>query len=91
MGMCIGNDRRRPETYRVMGLQDVDQIGNSIIVALSGEIVAACSTVADELTIARCDLDLTMSYKNTTFNFVRHREPQAYGLIVKRKGAISPP
>jgi predicted amidohydrolase len=145
MGMCICNDRRWPETYRVMGLQGVemvllgyntpvhnppapehdnlshfhnelvmragayqngtwvvgvakagceegvDQIGNSIIVAPSGEIVAACSTVGDELAIARCDLDLTVSYKTTTFNFARHREPQAYGLIVERKGAIPPP
>jgi hypothetical protein len=145
MGMAICNDRRWPETYRVMGLQGVEmvligyntpvhnppapehdnlshfhnelvmqagayqngswvvgvakagneegveQIGNSIIVAPSGEIVAACSTTADELAIARCDLDLTLSYKNTTFNFAKHREPQAYGLIVERKGAIPPP
>ncbi|HSD43043.1 MAG TPA: N-carbamoyl-D-amino-acid hydrolase [Burkholderiales bacterium] len=145
VGMCICNDRRWPETYRVMGLQGVeivllgyntpvhnppapehdalsnfhnelvmqsgayqngtwvvgvakagceegvDQIGNSIIVAPSGEIVAACTTLGDELAIARCDLDLTKSYKSTVFNFAKHREPQAYGLIVERKGAIPPP
>jgi hypothetical protein len=145
VGMCICNDRRWPETYRVMGLQGVelvllgyntpvhhppapehdalgnfhnalvmqsgayqngtwvvgvakcgceegvDQIGGSIIVAPSGEIVAACTTLGDELAIARCDLDLTKSYKNTVFNFARHREPQAYGLIVERKGAVLPP
>jgi hypothetical protein len=145
VGMAICNDRRWPETYRVMGLQGVEmvllgyntpvhnppspehdnlahfhnelvmqagayqngcwvvgvakagtedgvrQIGNSIIVAPSGEIVAACSTEGDELAIARCDLDLTLSYKNTTFNFARHRQPQAYGLIVERTGAIPPP
>ena len=140
VGMAICNDRRWPETYRVMGLQGVEmvvlgyntpvhnppspehdnlahfhnalvmqagayqngcwvvgvakagdedgvrQIGNSIIVAPSGEIVAACSTEGDELAIARCDLDLTLSYKNTTFNFAKHRQPQAYRLIVERKG-----
>jgi len=145
LGMCICNDRRWPETYRVMGLQGVemvllgyntpvhnppapehdalshfhnelvmqagayqngtwvvgvakggceegvDQIGNSIVVAPSGEIVAACTTLGDELAIARCDLDLTRSYKGTVFDFARHREPQAYGLIVERKGAIPPP
>ncbi len=145
LGMAICNDRRWPETYRVLGLQGVEmiligyntpvhnppapehdalsnfhnelvmqagayqngswvvgvakagneegvpQIGNSIIVAPSGEIVAACSTLGDELAIARCDLDLTLSYKNTTFNFEKHREPQAYGLIVERKGAVPPP
>ena len=144
-GMAICNDRRWPETYRVMGLQGVEmvligyntpvhnppapehdalshfhnelvmqagayqngswvvgvakagneegvpQIGNSIIAAPSGEIVAACSTTGDELAVARCDLDLTLSYKNTTFNFAKHREPQAYGLIVERKGAVPPP
>ncbi|AWB35241.1 N-carbamoyl-D-amino-acid hydrolase [Orrella marina] len=68
--------------------EGVDQIGNSIIVAPSGEIVGACSTLGDELAIARCDLDLTQSYKNTVFNFAMHREPHAYGLIVERKGAI---
>lgn len=145
IGMAICNDRRWPETYRVMGLQGVEmvligyntpvhnppapehdnlshfhnqlvmqsgayqngswvvgvgkagneegvmQIGNSIIVAPSGEIVGACSTLGDELAVARCDLDLTHSYKSTTFNFARHREPQAYGLIVERKGAVLPP
>ncbi len=144
-GMAICNDRRWPETYRVMGLQGVEmillgyntpvhnppapehdalshfhnelvmqsgayqngtwvvgvakagneegveQIGNSIIVAPSGEIVAACTTTADELAIARCDLDLCDSYKSTTFNFARHREPEQYRLIVERKGAAPPP
>ena len=71
--------------------EGVDQIGNSIIVAPSGEIVAACSTLGDELAIARCDLDLTASYKNTTYNFARHREPDQYRMIVERKGAIPPP
>jgi predicted amidohydrolase len=144
-GMAICNDRRWPETYRVMALQGadmillgyntpvhnppapehdalsnfhnqlvmqagayqnatwvvgvakagreegIDQIGNSMIVAPSGEIAAACTTVGDELAIARCDLDLTLSYRNTTFNFARHRQPHAYRLIVERTGAIPPP
>lgn len=145
LGMCICNDRRWPETYRVMGLQGVemvllgyntpvhnppapehdnlsnfhnalvmqsgayqngtwvvgvakagceegvDQIGNSMIVAPSGEIVAASATLGDELAVARCDLDLTRSYKTTVFNFAKHREPQHYRLIVERKGAEPPP
>jgi predicted amidohydrolase len=144
VGMAICNDRRWPETYRVMGLQGVEmvllgyntpvhnppapehdalshfhnelvmrsgayqngtwvvgvakagneegveQIGNSIIVAPSGEIVAACTTTGDELAIARCDLDLCNSYKSTTFNFARHREPEHYRMIVERKGAVPP-
>jgi N-carbamoyl-D-amino-acid hydrolase len=144
LGMAICNDRRWPETYRILGLQavemiligyntpvhnppapehdalshfhnelvlqsgayqngtwvvgvakagneeGVEQIGNSIIVAPSGEIVAACTTTGDELAIARCDLDLCASYKNTTFNFARHRQPEHYRMIVERKGAIPP-
>lgn len=145
MGMCICNDRRWPETYRVMGLQGVEMIllgyntplhnppapehdalsnfhnqlsmqagayqngtwvvgvakagneegvlhiGQTQIIAPSGETVAMCTTLGDELCVARCDLDLTKSYKSTTFNFAVHRQPQAYGLIVERKGAVPPP
>ena len=67
-----------------------EMIGGSCIIAPSGEVVAACSTKGDELAIARCDLDLCHSYKSTTFNFDRHRRPEAYGLITSRRGAISP-
>ena len=144
VGMCICNDRRWPETYRVMGLQGVEmimlgyntplhnppapehdalanyhntlvmqsgayqngtwvvgvakagveegvmQIGQSQIIAPSGETVAMCSTLGDELAVARCDLDLTQSYKTTVFNFAKHRRPEAYGLIVERTGAQPP-
>jgi len=33
---------------------------------------------------------LCHSYKNTTFNFARHREPEQYRMIVERKGAVPP-
>ena len=42
------------------------------------------------LQVARCDLDLTTSYKTTTFNFARHRRIEAYGLITTRTGAEPP-
>lgn len=145
MGMCICNDRRWPETYRVMGLQQVEMImlgyntpfdhtghadidgltsfhnhlsmqagayqnatwvigtakcGNeegskmlaqSAIIAPSGEIVAQAVTLEDEVITARCDLDMGKRYRETIFNFARHREPDSYRLIVERKGAIPPP
>ena len=145
MGMCICNDRRWPETYRVMGLQGVEMVmlgyntpfdhtghadidgltsfhnhlsmqagayqnatwvigtakcGNeegskmlaqSAIIAPSGEIVAQAVSLEDEIITARCDLDLGKRYRETIFNFARHREPGAYRLIVERKGAIPPP
>lgn len=67
-----------------------EMIGGTCIIAPSGEIVAACSTKCDELAIARCDLDLCQSYKSTTFNFDRHRRPEAYGRITSQRGATPP-
>jgi predicted amidohydrolase len=144
VGMCICNDRRWPETYRVMGLQGVEMIllgyntplhnppapehdalgnfhnalvmqsgayqngtwvvgvakagveegvmhlGQSQIIAPSGETVAMCTTLGDELAVAHCDLDLTISYKSTVFNFARHRRPEHYKLITERTGAKPP-
>ena len=144
LGMMICNDRRWPESYRVMGLQGVEMIllgyntprhnppapdhdrlsefhnqlvmqagayqngswvvgvakcgveegcemiGNSSIIAPTGEVVAQALTQGDELIVARCDLDLCRSYKATTFNFARHREPEQYRMIVERKGAVEP-
>lgn len=66
--------------------EGVDSIGGSCIVAPSGEVVARCLTKDDELAIARCDLDFCAVYKRTTFDFDRHRQPHAYGMIVSRKG-----
>jgi N-carbamoyl-D-amino-acid hydrolase len=145
MGMCICNDRRWPETYRVMGLQGVEMVmlgyntpydhtghadidsltqfhnhlsmqagayqnstwvvgaakcgveegsnmvGQSVIVAPSGEIVAMAVSLEDEVITARCDLDLGKRYRETIFDFARHRDPGAYILIVERKGATPPP
>ena len=144
LGMCLCNDRRWPETYRVMGLQGVElvmlgyntpvdhtgydtvdalagfhnhlsmqagayqnatwvvgtakggveegseMIGQSAIIAPSGEIVAMAASRGDEVITARCDLDLGSFYRETIFDFERHREPSAYGLIVERKGARPP-
>jgi len=67
-----------------------EMIGGSCIAAPTGEIVAQAITREDELVVARCDLDLGQSYKNSTFNFARHREPEQYRMIVERKGAVLP-
>ena len=145
LGMCICNDRRWPETYRVMGLQGVEMIllgynspvglgdpyeldalepfhnhlvmqagayqnatwvvgvakagceegynmiGQSCIIAPSGEIVAQAATLADELIVHRCDLDFGAPYRADIFNFAAHRRPEHYRLIVERTGAVPPP
>ncbi len=144
-GMCICNDRRWPETYRVMGLQGVEMVvlgyntpstnsqsdeaphvrafhnlismqagayqnstwvvgvakagcedghdlmGGSAIIAPTGEVVAQCRTLDDELIVADCDLDVTKFGKETIFDFARHRRIEHYGLITERTGVELPP
>ena len=142
MGMMICNDRRWPETYRVMGLkgvemilcgyntpihyvpdpsqdilqgfhnalvmqsgayqngtwvvgvakagveEGVDSLGQSMIVAPSGQIVAQTLSTDDELITARCDLEWCKRYKETLFDFDRYRRPEVYGPITGQRGVI---
>ncbi len=142
MGMMICNDRRWPESYRVMGLkgvemilcgyntpihyvpdpsqdilqgfhnalvmqsgayqngtwvvgvakggteEGVDSLGQTCIVAPSGQIVAQAYTTDDELVVARCDLDWCSKYKDTLFDFDKYRRPEVYGSITSQKGVI---
>jgi N-carbamoyl-D-amino-acid hydrolase len=70
--------------------EGVDMLADTIIVSPSGEIVAQSCTLGDELVMADCDLDQTLSYKRSIFDFAAHREPSAYRSIVERKGAVPP-
>lgn len=142
MGMMICNDRRWPESYRVMGLkgvemilcgyntpihyvpdpsqdilqgfhnalvmqsgayqngtwvvgvakggieEGVDSLGQTCIVAPSGQIVAQAYTTDDELVVARCNLDWCSKYKETLFDFDKYRRPEVYGSITSQKGVI---
>jgi predicted amidohydrolase len=142
IGMMICNDRRWPETYRVMGLkgvelilcgyntpihyvpdpsqdilqgfhnslvmqsgayqngtwvvgvakggveEGVDSLGQSAIIAPSGQIVAQSYTTGDELLVAHCDLDWCARYKDTLFDFDKYRRPEVYGPITAQRGAI---
>lgn len=144
VGMCICNDRRWPESYRVLALQGAElillgyntpdhvpdqpeidhlcnfhhllsmqagayqngcwvigvakagveegvrQIGQTAIIAPSGEIVARSSTLGDELITYRCDLDLVKPFKERLFNFSLHRRIEHYQLIATQTGATPP-
>jgi predicted amidohydrolase len=68
-----------------------DLLGQSSIVAPTGEIVAMAGTLGDELVVARCDLDRTCELRGHVFDFALHREPRAYGPIVEQKGIVPPP
>ncbi|RIK44757.1 MAG: N-carbamoyl-D-amino-acid hydrolase [Chloroflexi bacterium] len=67
------------------GLEEgVMQIGQSCIIAPTGEIVAMASTLEDELVVARCDLDLAQLYRKKLWNFARNRRVEHYGLITQQ-------
>ena len=145
LGMCICNDRRWPETYRVLGLQGVEmillgyntplvnpdypamnslvsfhnrlclqsgayqngswvvgvakageeegvnQLGETAIIAPSGEIVAQAEGEGDELVVYACDLEETRPYKEGIFHFGKNRQIQHYGMITERRAAEMPP
>lgn len=138
MGMCLCNDRRWPETYRVMGLAGAEVImlgyntpqhypqapehdhlnhfhnhlvmqsgayqngcfvvgtakcgveencmliGQSCIIAPTGEIMAMATSLEDELITAKCDLDRCKEIRENIFNFELHRRPEHYGAISER-------
>ncbi|MFK7776551.1 MAG: N-carbamoyl-D-amino-acid hydrolase [Gimesia sp.] len=138
VGMCICNDRRWAETYRVLGLQGVElvllgyntpmqipeypelnplvgfqnhlsmqagayqngtwvlgaaktgceegveQLGESCVIAPSGEIRTVAKTNNDELIVHICDLDETIPYKEGILNFEMNRRVEYYQLITQQ-------
>ena len=59
-----------------------DLLGQSCIIAPTGEIVAMASTLEDELIVHECDLDRTREIREHIFNFRLHRRPECYGVLV---------
>jgi hypothetical protein len=70
--------------------EGVDSLGQSMIVAPSGQIVAQTLTTDDEVVVARCDLDWCQKYKGTLFDFDRYRRPEVYGRITGQRGVVLP-
>ena len=68
-----------------------DLLGESTIIAPSGEVRAVTVTVGDELVVATADLDLCARYKETLFDFDRYRRPEVYGRITAQRGPEVPP
>jgi len=71
--------------------EGVDSLGQSCIVAPSGQIVAQTLTTDDEVIVARCDLDWCRRYKGTLFDFDRYRRPEVYRRITDQRGVVEPP
>ena len=68
--------------------EGVDSLAESTIIGPSGEVLAKTVTSADEVVVARCDLDWCYQYKNTLFDFDRYRRPEVYSRITAQRGAI---
>lgn len=68
--------------------EGVDSLGQSMIVAPSGQIVAQALTTGDELITARCDMDWCKRYTGTLFDFDRYRRPEVYTRITSQRGAV---
>jgi len=43
----------------------------------TGEIVAQCETLVDEVIVYECDLDRCREIQDNIFNFAIHREPES--------------
>ena len=71
--------------------EGVESLAHSAIVAPSGQIITQAVTTGDEVIVARVDLDLTNSYKQTLFDFDTYRIPQAYWRIGEQRGVVPPP
>ena len=71
------------------GLEEgIELLGQSMIVAPSGQIVAQSLTTDDELIFARCDLDWCERYTGTLFDFDRYRRPEVYRRITSQRGVV---
>ena len=70
--------------------EGVDSLGQSCIIAPSGQIVAQALTTGDELIVASCDLDWCDRYKKTLFDFDKYRRPEVYTRITSQRGAVPP-
>jgi predicted amidohydrolase len=66
-----------------------DMMGQSCVIAPSGEVVAISSTLGDELVPYRVDLAMCDAYKRF-FDFEMYRRPECYRLITERKGVGEP-
>ncbi|KAL5041868.1 hypothetical protein BDW71DRAFT_217357 [Aspergillus fruticulosus] len=66
-------------------------IGGSMIVDPEGRVIAETKTVADEVIVADCDLELCNAGKKRTFDFGRHRRVEHYGILVEQTGVVEPP
>jgi predicted amidohydrolase len=74
------------------GLEDgkYDLIGGSCITNPEGYVMAETKTKDDEVIVAELDLEDCKQGKEKTFDFIRHRRPEAYRIIAEQTGVVEP-
>ncbi len=60
-----------------------DLIGGTCILAPTGEILAECETLSDEVITFTWSLDRCREIQSHIFDFAQHREPRFYSLIAE--------
>lgn len=64
------------------GLEEGCQLlGQTCIIAPTGEIAAQASSTDDEVILALCDIDRVKEIRENVFNFKHHRRPEMYPLL----------
>ncbi|KXV69713.1 N-carbamoyl-D-amino-acid hydrolase [Acetobacter malorum] len=64
------------------GLEEGCQLlGQTCIIAPTGEIVAQASSTGDEVILALCNIDRVKEIRENVFNFEHHRRPEMYPMI----------
>jgi len=67
-----------------------DLIGGSCIIDCEGYILVEAKSKEDEVIVAEIDLDDARQGKEKTFDFLRHRRIETYGLIGTQTGVVEP-
>jgi predicted amidohydrolase len=62
-----------------------NMMGQSCVIAPSGEVVAVSEGLGDELVTWEAELEMCAAYKRF-FDFEQYRRPECYGLLTERKG-----
>lgn len=58
-----------------------DMIGQSCIIAPTGEIVSVACSLGDEIVFHKCDFERCREVRDHIFSFARHRRPEMYPLL----------
>ncbi len=94
-GACVSGSRLDGHSFPHWWIDEKQEI-NSWVIGMAkdgneeGVDMIAANCNGDEVIVARCDLDLGLSCRNTTFNFALRRSAARTHLVVDRTGRDAP-